>query len=285
VRHEPGKIHYTFDEHKAPVSALALSSDEKSVFSASHDSLALVSKLLGSILMLSDSFFMQQLDLDRGVVARRFEHPGAQITALGLRPYYPFTLPEPSTALVKMSPENEEVESKPIHQDESIEMQPEDDSMAVPLATSPNDLDNKSDAYDPLFDDVDGNTVSVQPSPNTSQPPSSNALGLALPGRSRTASLADQTWPGTQSAPAMKHGVGLLDPVKYSDYSSDILMTATFGGSLFLWDRRVQGKVGRIENDRTPPWSISVSICVTCRLRRYSAPYNRPVGLPLGMRS
>ncbi|PVG02763.1 WD40 repeat-like protein [Serendipita vermifera] len=239
VRHEPGRIHYTFDEHKAAVSALALSSDEKSVFSAGHDGLAL------------------QLDLDRGIVSRRFDHPGAQITALGLRPYYPFTLPEPAATVVRMSPENEEIESKPPHQDESGDIHLEEDAPAVAPIGSPTDGDNKSDAYDPLFDDVDGNTASVQPSPNASQATSSNALGLALPGRSRTASLADQTWPTTQSAPAIKHGVGLLDPVKYADYSNDLLMTATFGGSLFLWDRRVQGKVGRLENDRTPPWCIS----------------------------
>jgi transcriptional activator SPT8 len=42
VRHEPGKVHYTFAEHHAAVSALALSSDEKSVFSGSHDGHALV---------------------------------------------------------------------------------------------------------------------------------------------------------------------------------------------------------------------------------------------------
>jgi hypothetical protein len=120
---------------------------------------------------------------------------------------------------------------------------------------SPVDADNKSEGYDPLFDDVDGATASDFPSPKSAQPSTNNLLGLTPPGKSAPEVL----WSSVPSAPIMKHGVARLDPVKYADFSNDLLMTATFGGSLFLWDRRAPKNVGRLENDRAPPWCISVS--------------------------
>ena len=202
--------------------------------------------------------FHEQLDLDRGVMARRFGHPGAQITALGLRPYYPFTLPE-SNIIVTPPPFLEE--DKPaIPETMEEDAQGDDVPQEEPQATTPAETDNKSDGYDPLFDDMEGNTASVQPSPKSAQPSSSNALGLAMSSRSRNGSTAERTWIPPQVTPAVKHGVGLLDPVKYTDFSTDLLMTATFGGSIFLWDRRTQKNVGRVENDRAPPWCISVNL-------------------------
>ncbi|CCA77986.1 hypothetical protein PIIN_00700 [Serendipita indica DSM 11827] len=234
VRHEPGKVHHIFPFHEAAVSALALSSDERFVFSGSHDGQAL------------------QLDLDHGAMTRRFGHPGAQITALGLRPYYPFTLPESNIVVASPVPMEEE---KPVVSEPAGESAPvEDVSREEPQGMTPTETDNKSEALDPLFDDMEGNTASVQPSPKSSQATSGNALGLAMPTRSRTGSTA---WVAPQASPAIKHGVGLLDPVKYNDFSNDLLMTATFGGSIFLWDRRTPQNVGRMENDRAPPWCIS----------------------------
>lgn len=123
-------------------------------------------------------------------------------------------------------------------------------------ARSPPDVDAKSEAsYDPLFDDVDGNTVSMQPSPKAATTASNTVL--SLPGKPKTSSTIDST---NEGVPAMKHGVGILDPVKYADFSEDILMTASSNGSLFLWDKRVQENVGRLENNKAPPWCISVSV-------------------------
>lgn len=121
--------------------------------------------------------------------------------------------------------------------------------------SSPPDTEEK-EAYDPLFDDVEGGSGSAVPSPKSIQPTSGNTPGLSLPG-SRPAAADVLLSP--QSAPLLKHGVSRLDPVKYADFSDDLLMTATFGGSLFLWDRRTPKNVGRLENDKTPPWCISVS--------------------------
>lgn len=238
VRHEPGRVHYTFTDHQAAVSALALSSDEKSAFSGSHDGFAL------------------QLDLDRGTVARKFNHPGAQITALGLKPFYPFTFPE--TDIMMTSPVRASQEERHPTQEEEEYQPPVDETPAQePPPTASLEDGNNSEGYDPLFDDEDGN-ASENPSPKDTNPPASSSQGgLSLPGRTRAPSSADATWPAVPVTPPMKHGVRVLDPVKYADFSNDLLMTATFGGSLFLWDRRVAGNVGRLENDKAPPWCIS----------------------------
>ena len=148
-------------------------------------------------------------------------------------------------------------ETKPVVEEEPIEAPVEEPLVQEPLFDAPED-GNNSEGYDPLFDDDDAN-ASANASPKGTQPPLSSQ-GLSLPGRSRATSAADATWPSTQSTPPMKHGVRVLDPVKYMDFSSDLLMTATFGGSLFLWDRRAAGNVGRLENDKAPPWCISVSL-------------------------
>jgi hypothetical protein len=196
----------------------------------------------------------QQLDLDRGSVARRFEHPGAQITALGLRPYYPFSFPDADVMITTESPAAMPVdETKPvIPETQTTELE---SSAVDEPPSSPVDADNKSEGYDPLFDDVDGVTASALPSPKSTQPSTNNLLELALPSKS----APEVPWSSVPSAPIMKHGVARLDPAKYADFSNDLLMTATFGGSLFLWDRRAPKNVGRLENDRAPPWCISVS--------------------------
>ncbi|KAG8787382.1 Transcription factor spt8 [Serendipita sp. 397] len=226
VRHEPGKVHYTFTEHEAAVSTLCLSTDEKSAFSGSHDGQAL------------------QLDLDRGGIVRRFGHPGAQITAMGLRPQFLYTPPESNILTLPSMDEPKEADAPT--QGEA-EASAESDPSAADIPPPSPEADNKSEGYDPLFDDdVDMNNMSAQPSPK----PSNNALGLALPEKK---SLAEPI----PAAPSMKHGVGVLDPVKYATFSDDLLMTATFGGSLLLWDRRAPKNVGRLENEKAPPWCVS----------------------------
>jgi hypothetical protein len=195
--------------------------------------------------------------LDRGTVARKFNHPGAQITALGLKPFYPFTLPD--TDIFMTSPvRTSQEETKPgIEEDEDRPQVEESPAKELPPSTPPEE-DNNSDGYDPLFDDDDANGSANQSPQHMQQ--DSGAPGLSLPGRSRAASGAERIWPPLPTTPPMKHGVRVLDPVKYMDFSNDLLMTATFGGSLFLWDRRVEGNVGRLENHKAPPWCISVGL-------------------------
>lgn len=114
--------------------------------------------------------------------------------------------------------------------------------------------DSKSDgSYDPLFDEPEADGASDLM--NGSQ---DRGLDLSLPG----------TVPNPQfnrhmpSNAVAKNAPPLLDPNTYSTYSSDVLMTASIDGQIFLWDRRVetQGKgVGRLfMSERTPPWCVSV---------------------------
>ena len=114
--------------------------------------------------------------------------------------------------------------------------------------------DSKSDgSYDPLFDEPEVDAV-----PDLTNGSQDRGLDLSLPG----------TVPNPQfnrhmpSNAVAKNAPPLLDPHTYSTYSSDVLMTASIDGQIFLWDRRVetQGKgVGRLfMSDRTPPWCVSV---------------------------
>ena len=122
--------------------------------------------------------------------------------------------------------------------------------------------DAKSDgSYDPLFDEPDADGA-----PDMANGPQDRGLDLSLPG----------TVPNPQfnrhlpSSTIPKNAPPLLDPHTYSTYSSDVLMTASIDGQIFLWDRRVdaQGKgVGRLfMSERTPPWCVSVgSIPLPCQ--------------------
>ena len=125
--------------------------------------------------------------------------------------------------------------------------------------------DSKSDcSYDPLFDEPDADGT-----PDLMNGSQDRSLDLSLPG----------TVPNPQfnrhmpSSAVPKNAPPLLDPHTYSTYSSDVLMTASIDGQIFLWDRRVetQGKgVGRLfMSERTPPWCVSVgSIQIFCLVRR-----------------
>ncbi|KZO95406.1 WD40 repeat-like protein [Calocera viscosa TUFC12733] len=52
--------------------------------------------------------------------------------------------------------------------------------------------------------------------------------------------------------------VPLLGSATYTNFSDNVLMTASVDGQVLLWDTRVQGSVGRLEmHERTPKWCIS----------------------------
>ena len=112
----------------------------------------------------------------------------------------------------------------------------------------PVDSDARSDAsFDPLFDDVP-----EEPKPQAKV--------------SRTV-ISDIGQPHGRPPPPAKPppqgAPSLLDPVEYSGYSPELLMTAFIDGQVILWDRRANtpgNGVGRLwMSDKTPPWCLSVS--------------------------
>jgi len=125
------------------------------------------------------------------------------------------------------------------------------DSQKPNTASEP---DAKSEAsYDPLFDDE------PEPRPKKQElalPTAANTNGVApAPGAPKLPSVQAGLVP-----PLKKHSIPLLDPVIYSDFSSDILLAASIDGQVVLWDRRAQNRVGRLEmGEKCPPWCLSVS--------------------------
>ncbi|KAF9792221.1 WD40 repeat-like protein [Thelephora terrestris] len=174
-------------------------------------------------------------DLNTGQAVRDFTGHGSQLTAVAVQP-----LNQPATGLFD---------------DDMEDIQPTGDGARDNDAggRAGEGDDAKSDAsYDTLFDepDVDG----APDLPNGSQ---DRSLDLSLPG----------TVPNPQfnrhmpSSTIAKNAPPLLDPHTYSTYSSDVLMTASIDGQIFLWDRRVEAQgngVGRLfMSERTPPWCVS----------------------------
>ncbi|KAF8610012.1 WD40 repeat-like protein [Ceratobasidium sp. AG-I] len=68
IRHDPGRVHFVLRGHKGPTSGLALSADEKKVYSAGWDGHAL------------------EWDLNVGQIVRRYPSHGAQLVSIGIRP-------------------------------------------------------------------------------------------------------------------------------------------------------------------------------------------------------
>lgn len=119
------------------------------------------------------------------------------------------------------------------------------------------DDDEKSD-FDPLFDDdpdAEGDsTMNTQPAPQASGPTNNPTVpSNAQPQQSRQPVV----WGNAPNAPPV------LDPVTYSLFSPDVLMTAAIDGQVMLWDKRVHSPgfgVGRLPmGEKTRPWCVSVS--------------------------
>ena len=204
---------------------------------------------------------MQHWDLNTGQVTRTFNHPNGQITALGPRPFNPPSAPWEALAAVNLQEDSQKTAVGEDIQQAVLNGGP----LAVNGVTSSpagSPMDTKSD-YDPLFDDAEGTgdsgPSSRAPTANATQP-ETPLQGLSLPGQSASLDgLRTAFAPPPPVVNPRKHGALLLDAAKYADFSKDVLMTATFDGSVLLWDRREPGKVGRLENDRAPPWCLAVS--------------------------
>lgn len=131
------------------------------------------------------------------------------------------------------------------------------------------DDDEKSD-FDPLFDDPDADGDSIM---QTSTQPPAQPNGLVNPSAA-PANVQPQpqqprqpvVWGNAPNAPPV------LDPVTYSCFSPDVLMTAAIDGQVMLWDKRVNSPgygVGRLPmGEKTRPWCVSVSVHIRLDLRQ-----------------
>lgn len=123
----------------------------------------------------------------------------------------------------------------------------------------PRDEDEKSD-FDPLFDDdPDGDSL-MQPiyAPPPPAHPNPPAAPPAMPSYAPPPQQPRQPTV-FRNAPGVPP---VLDPVTYTAFSPDILMTAAIDGQVMLWDRRVHSPgqgVGRLPmGEKTRPWCVSV---------------------------
>lgn len=127
------------------------------------------------------------------------------------------------------------------------------DSISQPMVV---DSDARSDAsFDPLFDDDPEEILQTQ----SILPTESK---LAMPGGTQPKHPLPLPPRPTTFIPPPKNAPPLLDPISYSTYSPELLLTASIDGQVILWDRRVQTSgtgVGRLwMSEKTPPWCLSV---------------------------
>jgi len=273
VRHDPGRLCHVMRGHRGPVAGLAMQHDEMGFFSAGWDGDAI------------------QWDLNTGQAVRKFVSHGAQLTSIAVRPNHSHygghhwsSPPRMEDPLFGDRNEDEDVAGISLpgggHQDaktakaehtgdgaqeqqnyfSNTQIQPEISSAGVPTVK---DEDAKSDtSYDPLFDDE----------PDADGEPDSESRATSAPGApaapqgvSQNAGSSSMSFPShqasTKPAVAPKNAPPILDPMTYTTFSPDVLMTASIDGQVILWDTRVNtpGRgVGRLwMSEKTPPWCMS----------------------------
>ncbi|KAH8107051.1 WD40 repeat-like protein [Cristinia sonorae] len=255
VRHEPGRLVHVMNEHRGPVSSLAMEHDQKGFFSAGWD---------------GEAF---QWDLNTGSMVRNFRSHGSQLTVIAVRPltnFHHWGGPPIEPAFYNMNPPKAEV-PPPMPMDVEQPYQPVVPAppvqIAPPLPPSikrapAQDDDAKSDAsFDPLFDD-EPDADGEPDEDNRYGPPNGTQTGgsgsIAYPSHMDRASQHQRS---VSAAAAPKNAPPVLDPLSYSTYSADVLMVASIDGQIVLWDKRVHtpGRgVGRLwMSDKTPPWCVS----------------------------
>ncbi|KAF8651463.1 hypothetical protein AX16_004762 [Volvariella volvacea WC 439] len=266
VRHDPGRLIHSMNGHRGPVSVLSMDYDEKGFFSAGWDSEAIVSARAHLIAVSAYSNRHQQWDLNTGQIVRKFIAHNSQLAALAVRPQYPDWI-DPAPAVVPQSTdttdspssaENAEPDLAPSPQPTPAPPAPSAPSASSPPATGQNasDADTKSEAsFDPLFDEeAEDEEFSI--------PPASQAVASkrAIPSNAPPPPRPPPA-PPREVVPPPKGAPLLLDPVTYSTFSPDLLMTASIDGQIIFWDRRVNASgtgVGRLWlNEKTPPWCLS----------------------------
>ncbi|KAF9535289.1 WD40-repeat-containing domain protein [Crepidotus variabilis] len=230
VRHDPGRLIHVLNGHRGPVSALALDYDEKGFLSAGWDGEAI------------------QWDLNTGQKARSYIAHNTQLTSIALRPQYS-GYAHAGPGIYSQSSQGTQLNSQPEMMNVDSDVKPLIQDQLTDNSLMTIDSDARSDAsFDPLFDDVPEESSTqraVESKPvvpaNTQPQPSARAPPSAIP--------------PPKGAPP------LFDPVEYSTYSSDVLMTAFIDGQVILWDKRVNSPgsgVGRLwMSEKTPPWCLS----------------------------
>lgn len=194
-------------------------------------------------------------------MVRNFSAHGAQLTSIGVRPLqsefhgvswidhsrYAAGPPDVGSNMLK-----QEDNADAMHRDQSADF-------ANPAQSAPQkDEDEKSD-FDPLFDDEpDGDFVLA-----------SDLKPQALPNAMATTPVVPSQFNQLQQnrqSTVFRNAPGApppLDPVSYSAFSPDILMTAAIDGQVMLWDRRVHTPgygVGSLPlGEKTRPWCVSVN--------------------------
>lgn len=145
----------------------------------------------------------------------------------------------------------------------------EDNDENVPTKPPEAETDVKSEAsYDPLFDEPEpenGRQPEQLPQQQEQQQvptKEDNSLSLPLPKFNEVSTMPKLPAVQAGLVPLSKKAViPLLDPVTYSEYSTDILLAASVDGQVVLWDRRARSHrgVGRLEmSEKCPPWCLSV---------------------------
>ncbi|KAJ7117357.1 WD40-repeat-containing domain protein, partial [Mycena crocata] len=223
TRHDPGRCCHVMHGHPGrPVSALAMSHDEKGFYSAGWDGDAI------------------QWDLNTGDRVRKFTAHGAQLACVAVRPIYTghAELPKPELLSSQMSGTT------------VIDSNTSSSSInSHTFGSQPPDSDAKSDAsFDPLFDD--------EPEADSSGPVPVQSQFVGGPKQ-----VPQNTAPPPRAIAPPKNAPPLLDSATCSAMSADVLMTASIDGQVILWDKRVYtpgAGVGRLwMSEKTPPWCLS----------------------------
>ncbi|GHJ89303.1 hypothetical protein NliqN6_5705 [Naganishia liquefaciens] len=265
LRHAPGTIVHALHEpegHTKAVSALALSSDETSVYSGSWDQT------------------VKQWDLNTGQVVRTFTKHRGQISTIQLRPENvgPGMGNSMAPSLMVGTDESPKdnannARDENLHTDGDIEMED----------AQKKGKENADDSdYDSLFGDEDGEKQDedVEEKAQIVKGDTANGSGN---NKGNTLAAKDEDFPfGGPSTAALssakappvkpvkpptvrpniqgKQGLPALTPAIYRQFSDDVMLVSAIDGEVALHDRRISGNtlVGRLESsEKTPPWCMS----------------------------
>ncbi|KAF8710528.1 WD40 repeat-like protein, partial [Rhizoctonia solani] len=166
VRHDPGRLHFVLRGHKGPTSGLALSADEKKVYSAGWDGHAL------------------EWDLNVGQIVRRYPSHGAQLVSIGIRPISSNATDSSSPSVIPST--------LPHNQSENfISSNGADGTMGsqrppTQMGGSPRSAEED---YDPLFDDPE-----LDASADLDQGVGGRGVSSALAWRSAVPTLDSETY-------------------------------------------------------------------------------------------
>ncbi|CEL51804.1 Transcription factor SPT8 OS=Saccharomyces cerevisiae (strain ATCC 204508 / S288c) GN=SPT8 PE=1 SV=1 [Rhizoctonia solani AG-1 IB] len=167
VRHDPGRVHFVLRGHKGPTSGLALSADEKKVYSAGWDGHAL------------------EWDLNVGQIVRRYPSHGAQLVSIGIRPISSNATDSSSPSVIPSTlPHNPPQNFINSTSGADVTM----GSQKAPTQTGASPRSAEED-YDPLFDDPE-----LDASADLDQGAGGRGVPSALAWRSAVPSLDSETY-------------------------------------------------------------------------------------------